>query len=400
MSDSRPAITRSRILLPVSAGTSRCRTWPHQTSTWLASRAASERPWSGSSSPCRPYRQAALCAADGQRSRYPESCRTPPAGAAGARPIPALRCHSCGTVWMIPPRAASPRFQPSRRHCSPPAFGARSAMAHHGRSRYNPGMNRAAFCLGSAASSGCLPPLPLPTRRLGKTELRVPLVGYGTAPGGSGLSDRDAIELLHHRRLIGGVTYLDTAPAYERAQRQLRSVLAERRDEVIVATKVPVDGAAEALASLTGSLEVLGTDHVDIAYVHSLGGRDVDRVLAADGALAGLRQAQRAGMTRFVGFTSHNRPQAVGTRLLRECEVDVIMVALNYGDQTHLWLRAPGAAGSAPPRRGGSGDEGLRRRQPGCSTPPRRRRPSPPWVRSITSARCAGRWIRRASQSR
>ena len=172
---------------------------------------------------------------------------------------------------------------------------------------------------------------PLPTRRLGKTELRVPLVGYGTAPGGSGLSDRDAIELLHHA-IDRGVTYLDTAPAYERAQRQLRSVLAERRDEVIVATKVPVDGAAEALASLTGSLEVLGTDHVDIAYVHSLGGRDVDRVLAADGALAGLRQAQRAGMTRFVGFTSHNRPRQ-STRLLRECEVDVIMVALNYGDQ-------------------------------------------------------------------
>ena len=172
---------------------------------------------------------------------------------------------------------------------------------------------------------------PLPTRRLGKTGLRVPLVGYGTAPGGSGLSDREAIELLH-QAIDRGVTYLDTAPAYERAQRQLRSVLAERRDEVIVATKVPVDGAAEALASLTGSLQDLGTDHVDIAYVHSLGGRDVDRVLAADGALAGLRQAQRAGMTRFVGFTSHNRPRQ-STRVLRECEVDVIMVALNYGDQ-------------------------------------------------------------------
>ena len=172
---------------------------------------------------------------------------------------------------------------------------------------------------------------PLPTRRLGKTGLRVPLVGYGTAPGGSGLSDREAIELLH-QAIDRGVTYLDTAPAYERAQRQLRSVLAERRDEVIVATKVPVDGAAEALASLTGSLEDLGTDHVDIAYVHSLGGRDVDRVLAADGALAGLRQAQRAGMTRFVGFTSHNRP-LLAARVLRECEVDVIMVALNYGDR-------------------------------------------------------------------
>ena len=201
-------------------------------------------------------------------------------------------------------------------------------MAHRGPSGYNQGMMQTASVAQrpqEATSS------PLPTRRLGKTELRVPLVGYGTAPGGSGLSDRDAIELLHDA-IDRGVTYLDTAPAYERAQRQLRSVLAERRDEVIVATKVPVDGAAEALASLSESLEVLGTDHVDIAYVHSLGGRDVDRVLADDGALAGLRQAQRAGTTRFVGFTSHNRPQ-MAARVLRECEVDVIMIALNYGDQ-------------------------------------------------------------------
>ena len=172
---------------------------------------------------------------------------------------------------------------------------------------------------------------PLPTRRLGKTGLRVPLIGCGTAPGGSGLSDRAAIDL-HHYAIDRGVTYLDTAPTYGRAHRQLRAVLAERRDEVIVATKVPVDGAAEAFASLTKSLRDLGIDHVDIAYVHSLGRRDAERVLDADGALAGLRQAQRSGMTRFVGFTSHCRPRQAA-RVLRECEVDVIMVALNYGDQ-------------------------------------------------------------------
>ena len=172
---------------------------------------------------------------------------------------------------------------------------------------------------------------PLPTRRLGKSELRVPVVGCGTAPGGSGLSDRDAIELLHYA-IDRGVTYLDTAPAYQRAQRQLGEVLAERRDEVIVATKVPVDTAQEALDSLAQSLRVLGTDHVDIAYVHHLGGRDADRVLAADGSLAGLRQAQRSGMTRWVGFTTHSRPEQAA-RALREHEIDVIMVAMNYGDR-------------------------------------------------------------------
>ena len=173
--------------------------------------------------------------------------------------------------------------------------------------------------------------VPLPTRRLGKTELRVPIVGCGTGPSGYGLSDSAAIDLLHGT-IDRGVTYLDTAPSYGRAHRQLRAVLAERRDEVIVATKVPVDGAREALDSLAQSLRDLGTDHVDIAYVHHLGGRDADRVLAADGSLAGLRQAQGSGMTRWVGFTSHCRPRQAA-RVLREREVDVIMVALNYADQ-------------------------------------------------------------------
>lgn len=172
---------------------------------------------------------------------------------------------------------------------------------------------------------------PLPTRRLGKTELEVPILGCGTAPGGMGLADREAIDLFH-RAIDLGVTYLDTAPGYGRAHRQLREVLAERRDEVIVATKTPVDTAREALDSLAQSLRDLGTDRVDIAYIHHLGPRDAEQVLGSDGALAGLRQARQAGMTRFIGFTSHSHP-AQSARALAEHDVDVIMVPVNYGDQ-------------------------------------------------------------------
>ena len=56
---------------------------------------------------------------------------------------------------------------------------------------------------------------PLPTRRLGKTDLEVPILGYGSAPGGIGLSDNEAIKLLH-RAIDLGVKYLDTAPGYSR----------------------------------------------------------------------------------------------------------------------------------------------------------------------------------------
>lgn len=184
---------------------------------------------------------------------------------------------------------------------------------------------------GNGADAPPATTAPLPTRRLGKTGLEVPILGCGTAPGGSGLADGDAIDLFH-RAIDLGVTYLDTAPGYGRAHRQLREVLAERRDEVTLVTKAPVDTAREALDSLAQSLRDLGVDQVDIAYVHHLGARDAEQVLGSDGALAGLRQAKRAGMTRFIGFTSHSHP-AQSARALDEHDLDVIMVPVNYGDQ-------------------------------------------------------------------
>ena len=170
----------------------------------------------------------------------------------------------------------------------------------------------------------------LPRRVFGRTGQRVPILGMGTGPGGMGLSDAAAIEL-YEMAIDRGVTYIDTAPGYERAHRQLRQVVPRRRDEIFLVTKSASADGAQAVALLEQSLRDLGTDAVDLCYVHSLGNLDADRVLAADGALAGLREARRRGLTRFVGFTAHSRPD-LALRVLREVEVDAVMVALNFAD--------------------------------------------------------------------
>ncbi|MCY3871747.1 MAG: aldo/keto reductase [Gemmatimonadetes bacterium] len=171
----------------------------------------------------------------------------------------------------------------------------------------------------------------LPHRVLGKTGERVPILGYGSAPGGMGLSDEDAIALCH-KVIDLGVTYIDTAPGYGRAHVQLGQVMAERRDEVFLVTKTAADEAEQALKILENGLKDLQTDHVDLVYVHSMGRRDVDRVLAPDGALAGLREAQRRGWTRFIGVTAHNAPWRTA-RVLREADIDVVMLAINLADR-------------------------------------------------------------------
>ena len=184
---------------------------------------------------------------------------------------------------------------------------------------------------GPVAASSKSQTKQLPQRVLGKTGERVPILGYGSAPGGIGMDDDEAISLCH-TAIDHGVTFIDTAPGYGRAHLQLGQVMASRRDEVFLVTKTPADDADSALAMLEKGLRDLQTDHVDLVYVHSMGNRDVERVLASDGALEGLREARRRGWTRFIGVTAHNAPWRTA-RVLKETEIDVVMLAMNIADR-------------------------------------------------------------------
>jgi hypothetical protein len=153
----------------------------------------------------------------------------------------------------------------------------------------------------------------------------------GTAPGGFGLPDSEAIDLIH-AALDLGVTYLDTAPGYDRAQKQLGEVMKHRRDEAFLVSKAFAAEGKKALEILEQSLKDLQTDQVDLVFVHSVGSQDVDQILASDGSLAALREAQKRGLTRYVGFTCHNKPHHAA-KILREVDVDAVMFAMNFVDQ-------------------------------------------------------------------
>jgi hypothetical protein len=166
---------------------------------------------------------------------------------------------------------------------------------------------------------------------LGKTGERVPILGLGTACGGMGLSDSDAVDL-YDRAIDLGVTYLDTATGYARAQKQLSEILPSRRDEVFLVTKAYTADRKEAISILEQNLKDMKTDAVDLAFVHSVGSLDVEQVLSADGALAGMREARDRGLTRFIGFTAHNVTWK-SVKVLQEAELDVVMLAMNYVDR-------------------------------------------------------------------
>ncbi len=109
------------------------------------------------------------------------------------------------------------------------------------------------------------------------------LMGMSAFYTGAARDDEGAIRTIH-RALELGVTFLDTAEIYGPYLNEelLARAIAGRRDEVVIATKFGtirhqsdgaygLDGsAANVRLSVEGSLQRLGTDHIDLYYQHRM----------------------------------------------------------------------------------------------------------------------------------
>ena len=103
----------------------------------------------------------------------------------------------------------------------------------------------------------------------------------GTYTSGGGLDDAESIRAIH-RALDLGVTHIDTAEIYGpfHSEEVVGKAVTGRRDNVVIATKFglvshagggpgTVDStAANIKAAVEGSLQRLGTDHIDLYYQH------------------------------------------------------------------------------------------------------------------------------------
>ncbi len=123
-------------------------------------------------------------------------------------------------------------------------------------------------------------------RRLGTSELHVSPVSLGTWPmaGPTTLDVNDADSRATIRACFeSGINFIDTAYCYGphgESENLLRQALAERRDEVVLATKCGIhynqagqqtqDARPETIRSeCDESLHRLGTDRVELYYLHS-----------------------------------------------------------------------------------------------------------------------------------
>lgn len=156
----------------------------------------------------------------------------------------------------------------------------------------------------------------LPTRQLGPFTVSAVGLGcmnlshaYGEPPSGE-----DGARLLNHA-LDLGVTFLDTAALYGAGanERLIARAVMHRRSEFTLASKCVLDmydgergldGSPAAIAAtLDRALQRLGTDHIDLYYMHRL-----DRNVPVEDSVGALARAREAGKIGAIGLSEMSAP--------------------------------------------------------------------------------------------
>ncbi len=153
-------------------------------------------------------------------------------------------------------------------------------------------------------------------RRIGRTDLHVSPVALGCWPiagvSSVDVNDRDSLRTID-AALASGVNFLDTAYMYGydgESERLIGRAVAGRRDQAVIATKCGLHWSPEQVRVFDSrpdmlrrecetSLTRLGTDFVDILYLHAW-----DKTTPLTDVAGAFREILEAGLTRSVGVSN------------------------------------------------------------------------------------------------
>lgn len=172
----------------------------------------------------------------------------------------------------------------------------------------------------------------LPTRKLGRIGIRVPVLSFGSAPMGHAFYRAEPFEEVTLAAIEAGITYIDTAPVYDVAQERLGPIVAKHRKELFLVTKSMGRTRDDVLRDIDKSLAHLQTDHADLAHLHNIGQHETEHLLGKGGALEGMLEAKKRGWIRHIGGSGHLRP-ARFLPVIETGEIDLLMLAMNFVDR-------------------------------------------------------------------
>jgi len=152
----------------------------------------------------------------------------------------------------------------------------------------------------------------IPYRKLGRTGEQVSIVGIGGFHIGQKPTEEEAIRIVR-TALDSGVNFLDNCWDYNDGRSEIRMGKALRdgyREKAFLMSKIDGHSKTAAARQIDESLKRLQTDHVDLMQFHEvIRPDDPEKVFGAGGSLEAMREAQKAGKVRHIGFTGHKSPE-------------------------------------------------------------------------------------------
>ncbi|MGB8477120.1 MAG: aldo/keto reductase [Candidatus Acidiferrum sp.] len=150
----------------------------------------------------------------------------------------------------------------------------------------------------------------VPYRTLGRTGAKVSAIGLGGYHIGNP-SEQAGIRIIR-TAIDNGINFLDNCWDYHDGDSEVRMGKALRdgyRQRAFLMTKIDGHTKQAAAQQLDESLRRLQTDHLDLLQFHeNIRMDDSDKIFAPGGAIEAVLEAQKAGKTRFIGFTGHKDP--------------------------------------------------------------------------------------------
>ncbi|RKH54835.1 aldo/keto reductase [Corallococcus llansteffanensis] len=179
----------------------------------------------------------------------------------------------------------------------------------------------------------------VPRRKLGRTGQEVSCVGLGGFHIGKQKDEAESLALIRGA-LDQGINFLDNCWDYNDGKSEERMGKALRdgyRAKAFLMTKLDGRDKKTAAKQIDESLQRLQTDHVDLLQLHEvIRDTDPDRAFAEGGAIEAMKDAQKAGKARFLGFTGHKSPdlhlKMLETAKQHGFRFDTVQLPLNVMD--------------------------------------------------------------------
>jgi aryl-alcohol dehydrogenase-like predicted oxidoreductase len=174
-------------------------------------------------------------------------------------------------------------------------------------------------------------------RQLGRTDMRVSVLGFGGAEIGFEGATQDTVTKLLDDALDAGLNIIDTAECYPGSEELIGQAVAGRRKDYFLFTKCghPVvytdaDWRPESLSmTIERSLQRLKTDRLDLVQLHTCTEAD----LRKGDVIAALQKARDRGQTRYIGYSGDGS----AAKYAIECGAfDSLQTSLSVLDQDNI----------------------------------------------------------------